>query len=453
MGADMTVKHVVLSFVPSFFLKYTDRIEASPLGYRLAKGAFWSLIGAVISRGLTLVASIIVARIIGKEGFGELGIIQNTVGMFGVFAGFGMGMTATKHIAEFRETAPQKAGHIIALSSLVSIAAGGAMAIALYIYSPWLAASTLAAPHLTGLLRISALLLFLSAINGAQTGALAGFESFKAIARINILVGLLSFPVMVGCVLAGHLTGAVWGLTIIMGLNCVFNYRTLKTLSRENNIPPGYKGCFAELPILWRFSVPAILGGAMVIPVNWACNALLVNQPNGYAEMGILNAANQWFNALMFLPGILGQALLPILSERMAVKDTARSSRVMILAMKLNAGVAGSLALALAGLSPLIMGLYGADFRAAWPVLIVSLITAVLLSVQAPVGHILIASGKMWLGFWTNVGWGIAYIGFTYGLLTWGALGISAARCLAYGAHAIWTFAIARYVWQKYETR
>ena len=31
--------------------------------------------------------------------------------------------------------------------------------------------------------------------------------------------------------------------------------------------------------------------------------------------------------------------------------------------MKLNAGVAGSLALALAGLSPFIMGLYGADFR------------------------------------------------------------------------------------------
>lgn len=429
--------------MPSSLRKYTNRIEASPLGYRLAKGVFWSLIGAVISRGLTLVASIIVARIIGKEGFGELGIIQNTVGMFGVFAGFGMGVTATKHIAEFRETAPQRAGHIIALSSLVSIAAGGAMAAALFIFSPWLAASTLAAPHLSWLLRISVLLLFLSAINGSQTGALAGFESFKAIARINILVGLLSFPVMVICVLAGHVAGAVWGLTITMGLNCAFNHFTLRALAREKNIPLGSEGCFAEWPILWQFSFPAILGGAMVIPVNWACNAMLVNQPNGYAEMGMFNAANQWFNALLFLPAILGQALLPVLSERLSVNDTARSARMMILSMKINGLAAGSLALALAGLSPFIMGLYGTDFRAAWPVLVVSLITAVLLSVQAPVGNMIIASGRMWLGFWTNLGWGIAFIGFTYGLLKWGGFGLSAARCLAYGVHAIWTFFIA----------
>ena len=81
----MTVKHMVLSFVPSFLQKYTNRIEASPLGYRLAKGAFWSLID-IISRGLTLVASIIVARFIGKEGLGELGIYSEYIGMFGVFA-------------------------------------------------------------------------------------------------------------------------------------------------------------------------------------------------------------------------------------------------------------------------------------------------------------------------------------------------------------------------------
>ena len=68
----------------------------------------------------------------------------------------------------------------------------------------------------------------------------------------------------------------------------------------------------------------------MVIPVNWACNALPANHRTDMQRLGILDAANQWFNALMFLPGIPGQALLPILSERMAVKDTARSSRVMI---------------------------------------------------------------------------------------------------------------------------
>jgi len=57
---------------------------------------FWSMAGAVISRGLMLVASIFVARMLGKTGFGELGMIQSTVGMFGVFAGFGLGLNCNK---------------------------------------------------------------------------------------------------------------------------------------------------------------------------------------------------------------------------------------------------------------------------------------------------------------------------------------------------------------------
>ena len=77
------------------------RIEASKIGYRLAMGAFWSMAGAVISRGLMLAAWVLVARMLGKTGYGELGMIQSTVGMFGVFAGFGFGLTATKHVAEF----------------------------------------------------------------------------------------------------------------------------------------------------------------------------------------------------------------------------------------------------------------------------------------------------------------------------------------------------------------
>lgn len=49
-----------------------------------------------------LVVTVTVARLLGNAVCGELGIIQSTVGMFGVFAGFGLRVTATKHVAEFR---------------------------------------------------------------------------------------------------------------------------------------------------------------------------------------------------------------------------------------------------------------------------------------------------------------------------------------------------------------
>jgi len=48
---------------------------------------------------LALLGWIVVARILGKEEFGQLAIVQSTVGMLGVIAGLGLGLTATKHVA------------------------------------------------------------------------------------------------------------------------------------------------------------------------------------------------------------------------------------------------------------------------------------------------------------------------------------------------------------------
>ena len=84
------------------FQLWNKHLPSGSLRSRLADGVLWSFTGAAISRGLNLLAMVLVARMVGKVGFGELGTVQSTVGMFAVFAGFGMGITATKHVAELR---------------------------------------------------------------------------------------------------------------------------------------------------------------------------------------------------------------------------------------------------------------------------------------------------------------------------------------------------------------
>ena len=101
------MKRLLYRFSPGALHSIFHRIEESPLGYRLARGAFWSLVGTVLSRALSVVSSILVARMLGKVGMGELGMIQSTVGIFSAFAGLGMGVTATKFVAENRTRDPQ----------------------------------------------------------------------------------------------------------------------------------------------------------------------------------------------------------------------------------------------------------------------------------------------------------------------------------------------------------
>src|ERR1039458_7078219 len=130
------------------------------MGGRFARGAVWSVIGAVFAQGANLAASVISARLLGREQFGEYGIIQSTVGMLGIFAGLGLGVTATKYVAQFRTLDPARAGRIIALGWVAAIFSGGLLALGLLAYAPMLAAKTLNAPELAGELRIASALLF-----------------------------------------------------------------------------------------------------------------------------------------------------------------------------------------------------------------------------------------------------------------------------------------------------
>ena len=445
----VSIKKLAYAYSPSIVHPYLKRIEASDVGSRLARGVFWSMAGAVISRGLMLLATILVARMLGKTGFGELGMIQSTVGMLGVFAGFGLGLTATKHVAEFRQSDPERAGRIIGVSRIFAAGAGGLMALGLFIFAPWLAEHTINAPHLAGLLRISAIILFINALNGVQTGALAGFEAFKSIAYVNLAVGLLSFPILVFGTYLGGLTGAVWALVVNLCFNWLFNHLALRKEALRHNVPFTFRRCSQELPVLWRFSLPAVLAGSMVGPVNWICNAMLVNRTDGYGEMGIFNAANQWFAMLMFLPGILGSVVLPVLSDQLGQNDTKKSMRTMILAMKINLVIVVPLVLFVSLASPYIMSLYGDGFAEGWPTLIVVLMTAGLLAVQTPVGQIIAASGRMWVGFAMNMGWGAIFIVSTLVLIDYGSLGLASARMLSYIFHATWTFGFVFWLIRK----
>ncbi|MCL5281662.1 MAG: oligosaccharide flippase family protein, partial [Planctomycetes bacterium] len=186
----MSVQNTIVSVLPSFLRVHVQRIRRSPLGYRLARGTVWSTAGAVTARGLSLLSSIVIAHLLSQVGFGELGILYSTVALFQVFAGFGLGVTATKYVAEHRHSDPAKAGRIIAMAWLVTVATGASCAVLLAVLAPWLAAHTLAAPHLSRPLRITAIALFLTAVNSAQAGALSGFEAFKSIARLNVITGV-----------------------------------------------------------------------------------------------------------------------------------------------------------------------------------------------------------------------------------------------------------------------
>lgn len=435
----MSLENTFYRFLPLSFQRLWDRVRKSSMGYRLAHGAFWSMTGAGMSQAMLLLTSIAVARILGKQQFGEFGIISNTMGMFSVFAGFGLGMTATKYVAEFRVREPARAGRIIALSSMVAMGTGALFAAVLLLVAPLLAAKTLAAPHLAGLLRLSAPFLFFGALGGAQTGALAGFEAFRTIARLNIITGLLSLPMLAGGVYCFGLAGGVIGLVVTTAVNCLLNTLALRREMKRMGIPLGYAGCAREKQVLVGFSMPAVLAGVLVNPVNWLCAAMLVNQPSGYGQMGLYNAANSWQKAILFLPGCLNAIALPMLSDYFGSEKLDHFRKALRYNIIINGGSALAAAAFISLASPFIMRSYGNGFIEGKFVLVILSFSTILMAVNSVAGSAIASTGRTWLGFMFNLLWGTALVSIAHFLIPlYGATGLALAMLFSYVLHSFW---------------
>jgi O-antigen/teichoic acid export membrane protein len=416
-------------------------LPRNSLRARFALGAFWSLAGAIISRGFLLAASIVCARLLGEAGFGALGMIQSTVGMFGVFAGLGLGLTSTKYVAEFRRTNPDRAGRILALSATAAFFAGLVMTAALVLAAPVLSKTILAAPSLSGPLAVGAGLVFFGAINGAQTGALAGLEAFSTIARVNLWAGILSFPLIVFGVWSGGLAGAVAGMVGALAINWFLNHRALARECARAGIPRGLADCGREWPILHQFSLPALLASVVVAPALWLSSALLARQPHGYAQLGLYTAADKWRLLILFVPTSISTTTLPVLANLHGEGDGRGFRGVFRANLLLNAGLSLLVALLVALFAAPILSVYGPAFHAGRAVLIVLAFAALPCAFNTVLGQPLVAARYMWWRFAFDLLLVVSLLGMAWQLVPrWGALGLASAYALAFSITSLGLF-------------
>jgi O-antigen/teichoic acid export membrane protein len=418
---------------------------------RFVVGVFWSMAGTVITQVLQLAAIIFVARWLGKARYGEIGIVQSTVGMLGIFVGLGLGLTAVKYISELREQDPARAGRIASLTMTVALISGTIVTAALILASPWLASRTLGSPPVSRPLAIGAGLLFFGEVNGVQGGILSGLEAFGALARVSLWAGLCSVPIIITATWLGGVNGAVLGLVVSAALNCVLTHLTLRHEASQAGIPFSHFGTWEEHSVLWKFSLPAFLAGAAVTPATWACDALLVNQPRGYAEMGVFSAADQWRTAVLFLPGIVSRVVLPILSSHSneSAEDFSRFSNTLEAGYAAGVLAAFPLIAALSFGGSLVAKVYGADFTGLRYPLAGVLFAGGIMVIAQPIGLSVQAKGAMWLGFAFNLSWGLFLLGsFYFFLLRRGAWGLGLAYASSYLVIALawgWYFCKAGY--------
>jgi O-antigen/teichoic acid export membrane protein len=399
---------------------------------RFLRGVTWSLIGVSIVQALKLVTSVIVARILGDVGYGELGIINSTVVTFSIFAGLGLGITATKYVAELRNQDTLRAGQIIGFLLRLAFITGLTMTVTITLFAPALAEHILNAPDLVQGLRIGALLLLLNALNGVQLGALAGLESFQRIARINTLDGaLFVLLASIGAWFFG-LSGVVAAYAVVGFVIWGISQWALRISCKQYNIRISYRYNQADWRVLWVFALPTVIVALATQPFVWLSRIMLANQPNGYAEVGVFMAAFAWTNLLLFLPNQVSKPGMPILADLYGQGQIARVEELFRNVFFLGIGTAAVLAIAIGFASPLIMKSYGDAFASSWPTLVILLMAYVLSAGTIVLRDVLAAFGVMWWQSLFSAVWGLFLIGSLSILLKYGSTGLALSYLIAF---------------------
>ncbi len=389
--------------------------------------SLWSIIGTVISKGLTFLGWVFVANFLGKELNGEIGIVRSTINLFLIFVGSGLGLTATRYISKYKNEEKLKKAKIVSLTLLTTFVFGLFISFLFYIFSFSLA-QTLNAVNLTETLKLGAFLLFFGALNGSLKGCLEGFQLFKATAIINIIFSIaLFFGLYVGAKfnsVESTFIGFLLATILHFTLQSIILWRELKY--RAIKLTLHLKD---EFSVLSKFTIPAILSGAMVVPFKWLSEALLVNQPGGYNEMGLFAAIILFQTLLYMIANTLNAPLLTLMAKKGGNLKIDKISLILPWAI----GVFGSLPfICFPELFGIIFGNdYLKDSNFFNTYLIVLLFTIVMLYKQG-IARIMVLNDLMWFSFLSNLIWGLCLVGSFVLLKDDGAAGLASAYLIAY---------------------
>lgn len=368
----------------------------SHLGGRFSRGVFWSLIGTGFAQGSMFLTAIILARMLGKDVFGELGMIQSTLLTFSSVAQIATGVTATKYVAEFRDADKARAGRVLGLCAVLTLGTGLAATVLLAVGASWMAEHLLAAPHLAVGLSISAAFVLFSVMNGYQVGALAGLESYKSISVYGALLGAAHLALCgLGAVLWG-LHGALGSMAVSALLRWAVYATVLRREIDKQGIVIQRREGLRERKILYRFALPAALSGLTSMPAIWLGNAMLVRQPDGYAEMGVYSAANNLRMLVLLFPLLINNVGLSLLNNTRGGNDLLgyreifwANVRVTLLATLIGA-------LTMAALGAPLLHMFGHNFSMGYSILLILMLSTVPEVLAIAGAQVIQSQEKMW---------------------------------------------------------
>lgn len=358
---------------------------------RIFKDSFWAVFGNGVGYVLLLVSGMIVANFLGKDVYGEYGIVKTTMVYMASFAALGLGFTSTKYVAQYTSGNQSQIYSIIKSTIIIAFVSSSTISATLMLVANELAVF-LGEPGLADPFRYLALIIVLKAMSTAGIGILSGFGSFKEIGKCNVASGLFMLLAAVLLTYWGGLKGALSSLAgsqLILTI-LIYYYIYIKTrhLPQQN---PSHKT--RELLL---FSIPVALQESSYTICNWGA-IMLLSKYSSIGEVGIYTIAAQWNSIVLFIPSALSNVVLSHLSNTVSNKEKHKKTMKTMMLVNLFCTLLPFILVCLC--ASYISSLYGESFDGLSVVLQLFVFSAIISSCTNVLNSELLSLGKNWLLF------------------------------------------------------
>jgi O-antigen/teichoic acid export membrane protein len=344
---------------------------------RYSRGVAWSLVGTAVGRGITLLATIVLARMLGPASYGRWGVIQSTIGTGAALAGFGATLTATKQVAQHRNTAPDAAAGRAVLA-LVLAGGGGLLGatIMVLVANPF-ANLMFPGASLGPLIRLGAGALAFGILGGAQVGVLIGLEAFPSACVVTVVRGVaMALGVIAGALMFG-VAGAVAAGSVGELAGAAAGYGATRRACRRAGLHLDLRLAWRERVTFWRFSLPAFVASACTQPAMWIGQVALMHRSEGVVQAGYFAFASRWYLFVLFFSSTIAPVGLSVLSNLRSTATPAAHARFLRVVIGINIAVVIPPALGVVLLAVPLCRFGGPGYSAAAPTVVVLALTCV----------------------------------------------------------------------------
>lgn len=376
-----------------------DQVEAATQQFRsqvghISRHSGMYFAGTVFTIALSYVFKIYLARTLGAEALGIYALGMTLIGFIGLVNSLGLPQSAVRFVAAYEAKGQFKELHaLLWRGALLLLVANMALAVVVLTAGPWIAVRFYHSPALVRYLPFFALIMLFGVENSFYRQVLAGYRDLKIRtlivnflgAPLNMLVAVILISIGFG--LRGYLLAQIFSAAVI----CVLLIAAVRHFTPAAARLTAQPGMYPERRV-WSFSV-AVLGISFLDFLLNQADRITIGFFRSPRELGVYSVAAALVGYIPLILTSINQIFAGTIAQLHTRGEHAMLSRLFQSLTKWVTGLTLPLVLVVIVFSRPLMRLFGPDFAAGWPILIIGALGQLVNCGVGSVGYMLLMSG------------------------------------------------------------